>query len=541
VSKSEFACAIDLSSACRADAGLIERRSFVSIPPATRVLPAFPSLEQQKKQARELLIATRANDPSAVDRMRVHHPRWTKVAADGVSLHDAQLVLAREYGFVSWPKLKAHIESVVATHHTRLLAREARYYSERAQGLLAIIADGAAPVMAQVRQWHPDYANADDETIRTSDFTLADAQLVYAREHGFSDWARFIAYVGTLGRVPANEPFLAVVDAASRGDWKTATDILRADPAVARARGTNGNTLLNLACSMAPCDPVDDSNTTPQHPSQHRLDAVRLLLAAGADVRQANDRGWTPLHQAAYRNDTEMAGLLLAAGAPCDLSAHGDGGTPLAVALFWGHRDVAAVLAMSDVVPSNLRIAAALGRVELASRFVNADGDLSPDAYASRAFYRPHSGFPAWRPSDSAQEVLDEALVWAAKSAQIEAMDFLVRRGANVDADPYRGTPLIWASWNGHADAVTWLINAGADVNRRATFGGPSHGERVTALHLAAQSNRVAAVSALLALGADATAEDALYHGTAAGWAEHEGARDALAVLRAWTSRGQSS
>ena len=536
VPMSVIAFAIDLSSACRADAGPIERRSFVSILPAVRVLPAFPSLEQQKKQARELVVATRANDSAAVDRMRLHHPRWTSVTTDSASLHDAQLVIAREYGFASWPKLKAHIESVVATRRTRLIAREERYYNDRAQGLLAVMQDGAAPVMAQVRQWHPDYANADDESIRTSDFTIADARLVYAREHGFADWKRFVTYLASLGREPANEPFLVLFDAASRGDWKAATAVLLADPAVALARGTNGNTLLNLACSFAPCDPVVDGSAARQHPGQHRLDAVRLLLAAGADVQQANDRGWTPLHQAAYRNDAEMAELLLAAGALCNCSAHGDGGTPLAGALFWGHREVSAVLANTEIAPSNLRIAAALGRVDLASNYVSASGDVLIAAFAGRAFYRPHSGFPAWRPADSAQEVLDEALVWAAKSAQIATMDFLLRRGAQIDADPYRGTPLIWAAANGHADAVSWLINAGADVNKRATFGGPSHGQRVTALHLAAQNNRVEAVRTLLARGADPTAEDALYHGTPAGWAEHEGALRSLAVLREWAA-----
>ncbi len=69
------------------------------------------NLEQQKKQARELLRAIRAGNTDALSRLRRQHIRWT--AADEatvrqqVALHDALLVSAREQGFTSWPKLKA--------------------------------------------------------------------------------------------------------------------------------------------------------------------------------------------------------------------------------------------------------------------------------------------------------------------------------------------------------------------------------------------------------------------------------------------------
>ena len=103
--------AIDLSSARCADIGLIERRSFMSVPSAVRALPAFPSLEQQKKQARELLVSAKAGDARALERFRSHHPKWS--ASDGarqtapLSLHAAHLVIAREYGFATWSRLKA--------------------------------------------------------------------------------------------------------------------------------------------------------------------------------------------------------------------------------------------------------------------------------------------------------------------------------------------------------------------------------------------------------------------------------------------------
>jgi ankyrin repeat protein len=69
-----------------------------------RALPSRPSLDQQKKQAKELLAAFRANEPEAVARIREHLPDKPRI-----TLADAQLALAREHGFESWAALKEHI------------------------------------------------------------------------------------------------------------------------------------------------------------------------------------------------------------------------------------------------------------------------------------------------------------------------------------------------------------------------------------------------------------------------------------------------
>jgi ankyrin repeat protein len=100
-----------------------------------------------------------------------------------------------------------------------------------------------------------------------------------------------------------------------------------------------------------------------------------------------------------------------------------------------------------------------------------------------------------------------------------------------VDADPYRGTPLAWAAVNGHVAAVRALVELGADPNRRGTFGGPSHGEGVPALHLAAQDGRRETVAALLELGADPLLLDGLHGGTALGWARVGGHEELADIL----------
>jgi hypothetical protein len=73
-------------------------------------LPSRPSLEQLRKQAKELLRAYRGGDSSAVARLRAVKPGLSAPGGQQpAALADAQFALAKEYGFESWPKLKRHI------------------------------------------------------------------------------------------------------------------------------------------------------------------------------------------------------------------------------------------------------------------------------------------------------------------------------------------------------------------------------------------------------------------------------------------------
>ena len=60
------------------------------------ILPPRPNLDHLKKQAKDRLVALQAASP-------------------GAQLADAQHALARDYGFASWPKLKAHVEALAAS------------------------------------------------------------------------------------------------------------------------------------------------------------------------------------------------------------------------------------------------------------------------------------------------------------------------------------------------------------------------------------------------------------------------------------------
>ena len=378
-------------------------------------LPRAPSLEQLRKQAKDLARAHRAGDPAAVARVREQHPR----PADPLKLSDAQLVIAREHGFPSWPRLRAYVERVAA-HGPGLqhaYHEDLDYYEGRAYGLLASAEDGTGGVVAAFARY-------------SAALTEAGSRIVIAREHGFGSWAALRRHVAGLRE--AGEPFARAYRAVEAHDVERLAELLDRFPELVAARGTNGNDLLGMA--GATCD--------------ERL--VAVLLERGADVARGNAHGWTPLHQAAYSDLPLMARMLLDAGAPVDVSARGDGGTPLVVALFWGNRTTTGLLAERGVHPRNLRAAAGLGRLELIDELVAPDGRLVPEAGAQRGFYRPHSGFPAWHPTDDPKEVVDEALSWAARSDRVEALDLLVARGAEPAADVYRGTALTWAAASGH-------------------------------------------------------------------------------------------
>ncbi|MBO0825597.1 MAG: hypothetical protein J2P27_17355, partial [Actinobacteria bacterium] len=70
-------------------------------------LPDRPDLGQLRRRAKELRDAAQRGDAVALERFARHHPSATPSAA---SLATAQLVIARELGFASWPRLRAAID-----------------------------------------------------------------------------------------------------------------------------------------------------------------------------------------------------------------------------------------------------------------------------------------------------------------------------------------------------------------------------------------------------------------------------------------------
>ncbi|HET7133755.1 MAG TPA: ankyrin repeat domain-containing protein, partial [Gammaproteobacteria bacterium] len=107
-------------------------------------LPKRPNYEQQQKLAKRLLRAAWAGDAAAIERVRallpgVRDPRELK-------LHDAQLAIARGYGFDSWAALKRKIESLTKTPLEQFDIAVREGDADRARELLTKHADVAARI-----------------------------------------------------------------------------------------------------------------------------------------------------------------------------------------------------------------------------------------------------------------------------------------------------------------------------------------------------------------------------------------------------------
>ena len=118
------------------------------------------------------------------------------------------------------------------------------------------------------------------------------------------------------------------------------------------------------------------------------------------------------------------------------------------------------------------------------------------------------------------------ALHWAVRADDLDAIDLLVRAGANVSARNRAGVmPLELAAINGSAAIIERLIKAGADVNR------PLNSSGDTALMMASRSGKAGAVKALLDHGAQINAKETWGDTTALMWAVSEGNHDVVKLL----------
>ena len=255
------------------------------------------NVEQLRKQAKELVRAAREGDPSALARL----------GDLPVQLASAQLVLAREHGFASWPKLKA-------------------YVSGRGRA--------AVPRRHRVLRG-PGGRDRDD----VSGVSVDEARRELPRRHGFSELGRArAARRGARERGGAADAVRARLPRGRGGDRRRLDDAARrASRARRAARHERQRPARDGRRPRASCGCCSSAAPT----------RIAATTTAGRSCTRP-----------ATRTTPALARLMLDAGARTDLSARGDGGTPLIAALFWGHREVAELLGLE---PGNLRVAAGLG------------------------------------------------------------------------------------------------------------------------------------------------------------------------------------
>src|SRR5579864_1228761 len=221
---------------------------------SSRQLPDDANPRQLKNQAKDLRRACRKGDPDALRRIGQTHPSFSgltqaELAAARVVLADAQLVIARELGFDSWPKLKKHLESL---SHPAPSMHEL-VTEENVQAMQAAVAQNPESVNQLNESGLPPlYTAALYRNQKAIDFLLA---------HGAKVDIFACAY---LGKSSESE------------------NLLRRNPELARATTQNGMTALHYAAQAGHFDVAD------------------VLLRYHSDVNALDNRGGTALLEASH-------------------------------------------------------------------------------------------------------------------------------------------------------------------------------------------------------------------------------------------------
>jgi uncharacterized protein len=202
-----------------------------------------------------------------------------------------------------------------------------------------------------------------------------------------------------------------------------------------------------------------------------RPEALRKLLAAGADVEQANAFGVTPLLQASRQGDAESVRLLLEAGAKADrryvdgesaLMEGAASGSVAAVKLLLAHgADVNA--REQDQQQTALMWAAAGGHVEVVQALIAAGADVNLAARPN-ALEKPGGvGGRNW--ADFSRGNLT-ALKFAVREGHAAVVHALLAAHADVNHKAPNGVTALMIAVNNHwLDLAAELVDAGADVN----------------------------------------------------------------------------
>ena len=316
----------------------------------TRTLPPNPDLRQLRRQAKQLLEGFIRGDGAAVAEVTAH---YHGADAATFALHDAQLVIARAYGFESWPKLKAAVQGVTIERLTDAVrVRNLR----RVRAMLRLRPELAHKSADYISPLHHAVVNGDVEMVRVLmahganphggvyPYRETTGALTLARERGRTDIVTVIEQ-HERPREPAGTAEGQPGDAASRNARDLYDAAARGDVEWFRARA-----------AQAPLEnPIEDFGGCLTVAARHdRIEVVRLLLDLGFDpnertrFRSVGGDGvvfnWgMPLWQCASAGRFEIAELLLARGADPNADVYASG-TPVMQAHSRGDRRMVALL-----------------------------------------------------------------------------------------------------------------------------------------------------------------------------------------------------
>ena len=482
-------------------------------------LPARPSLDHLRHEARDLLRAAQSGDTAAADRIRAVSAAQT--------LASAQLAVAREYGFASWARLKTAVQA-----RTTDLARQADAFCE-----------------ASIRDWTGRAVRMLAATPELAGYNFATSVILGDADRVRAEIARD---PGLATRVDARTGWTAL-HAACASRWHQ-LDPARADGLLAVVRllldagadpvgrsggprGRGGWTPLRCAVAGATNPPVvalllergavpDDHDLYLAGFGGDEHDSLRLMLGHATDVAQLAEMALAaPISQ----NDTEGVRLLLEAGADPRRYADDDGAPASAAyeAVQSGcSAELLDLLLAHGAEPDRLgregrspyTLARIQGRADLADllRQYGAAGEISDTdlflaalQHADQAAVREQLARDPGLRDRLSEAQQAAALIRAAETGHTAALALMLDLGFSVDAcgGDDGATALHAAAYSGSADAVRLLLGRGADLEARdATWDSPPLDWAAVGSGEQSSTNRradwIATVQALLEAGA---------------------------------------
>lgn len=340
-------------------------------------LPCGLCLDQYRTQAKDLFKQAQAAEPEATRRIHRSHPTpQTVLTAHRLRLSDCQLVIARELGYTSWPKLK---------HDLVFRSAVAALDAGDLQGLGALLRQ--QPALIRYRQRIGEWYEAGYFAGATLLHHVAGNPIRCPLPPNILDVTRLLLRQGadpnalTLGGETTTSLLLTSQQASEAGVAVTLIDLLRdagahdelrdpevltmpllnAAPATAALLVARGAALdIRHAAGLGWLDrlgPLVASEPDPLRRDEALLfacirgqdEAARLLLLHGARgdvlVQPSGITPRTALHEAATRGHRGLVRLLIEHGADARVVEPHFGGTPCDWARHGGHADIAAALA----------------------------------------------------------------------------------------------------------------------------------------------------------------------------------------------------
>lgn len=457
-------------------------------------LPPRPNLEQLKKQAKALLKGHKASSPLALRDIQEHHPRLREkpepeIQNSEFTLSDAQLVIASEYGFPSWSKLKAHV-----------LSHQAGATSEVAiNALLNAAQNGDLPQVTGLLDRHPDILNerGGPGTRTALHFAAMNEHEMVVRflvERGADpnircegDWATPLHFAAEKQHFPIIRLLIEHgADPIGEGDyhelevigWATSFGYVHARKELVdylTANGAEHN--IFSAVSMGELEVIRKLVAQSRVNLEKRMDltnkrrrplhlavvkkqpkSLATLLDLGANTEALDEAGFTALDQAALSGETEMAQMLLDRGAKVRL--------PAAFAL-QRTGDIEKLLRRD---PECLKPGNRWGNL-----IVRASEQASGQVVES--LIRAGACVDVW---DDPKTAIDSTSGYAPLHAagflgNADAAAVLLKHGANVRGrdERYQGTPGGWAAFAGHTAVRDLILQGPIDIFEAMEMGLP--------------------------------------------------------------------